>query len=134
MKPTLCARCGKNVAVIFITKLENGQAKNEGLCLKCARELHIKPVDDIINRMGISDEDLEGLAGEMTTALNDFYVEYEINAFTDDAVRLPAIYSALHQNLLKSFFDEGVEIMSPHIIARRDGIDLQMPADYQPKA
>jgi len=70
----------------------------------------------------------------MTTALNDFYVEYEINAFTDDAVRLPAIYSALHQNLLKSFFDEGVEIMSPHIIARRDGIDLQMPADYQPKA
>ena len=70
MNPTLCSRCNKNVAVIFITKLENGQAKNEGLCLKCARELHIKPVDDIINRMGISDEDLEGLAGEMTTALN----------------------------------------------------------------
>jgi len=70
MKPTLCARCGKNVAVIFITKLENGQAKNEGLCLKCARELHIKPVDDIINRMGISDDDLEGLAGDMTNALN----------------------------------------------------------------
>ena len=70
MKPTLCSRCGKNVAVIFITKLENGQSKNEGLCLKCARELHIKPVDDIINRMGISDDDLEGLAGEMTTALN----------------------------------------------------------------
>ena len=70
MKPTLCSRCGKNVAVIFITKLENGQTKNEGLCLKCARELHIKPVDDIINRMGISDEDLEGLAGDMTNALN----------------------------------------------------------------
>ncbi len=70
MKATLCSRCGKNVAVIFITKLENGQAKNEGLCLKCARELHIKPVDDIINRMGISDEDLEGLAGDMTNALN----------------------------------------------------------------
>ena len=70
MKPTLCSRCGKNVAVIFITKLENGQAKNEGLCLKCARELHIKPVDDIINKMGISDDDLEGLAGDMTNALN----------------------------------------------------------------
>ena len=70
MKPTLCSRCGKNVAVIFITKLENGQTKNEGLCLKCARELHIKPVDDIISRMGISDEDLEGLAGDMTNALN----------------------------------------------------------------
>ena len=70
MKPTLCSRCGKNVAVIFITKLENGQSKNEGLCLKCARELHIKPVDDIINKMGLSDEDLEGLAGDMTNALN----------------------------------------------------------------
>lgn len=69
----------------------------------------------------------------MTTALDDFYVEYEINAFTDDAVRLPAVYSALHQNLLKSFFEEGVEIMSPHIYARRDGIDLQMPPDYQSK-
>jgi small-conductance mechanosensitive channel len=63
----------------------------------------------------------------MTTSLDDFYVEYEINAFTDDAERLPRIYSELHQNLLKSFFDDGVEIMSPHIYARRDGIDLQMP-------
>ncbi len=70
MQTTLCTRCGKNVAVIFITKLENGQAKNEGLCLKCARELHIKPVDDIINKMGISDDELEGLSGEMTSALN----------------------------------------------------------------
>ena len=70
MQPTLCSRCGKNVAVVFITKIENGQAKNEGLCLKCARELHIKPVDDIINKMGISDEDLDGLTGEMMNALS----------------------------------------------------------------
>lgn len=67
----------------------------------------------------------------MTTSLDDFYVEYEINAFTDDAVNLSKIYSDLHQNLLKYFFDEGVEIMSPHIYARRDGIDVQMPADFQ---
>ena len=70
MRPTLCSRCGKNVAVVFITKIENGQAKNEGLCLKCARELHIKPVDDIIGKMGLSDEDLEGLTGEMMSALS----------------------------------------------------------------
>ena len=70
MRPTLCSRCGKNVAVIFITKIENGQTKNDGLCLKCARELHIKPVDDIINKMGLSDEDLEGLTGEMMNALS----------------------------------------------------------------
>ena len=55
MQPTMCSRCGKNVAVVFITKIENGQTKNEGLCLKCARELHIKPVDDVIEKMGISD-------------------------------------------------------------------------------
>ena len=43
MQPTMCSRCGKNVAVIFITKLEGGTSKNEGLCLKCARELGIEP-------------------------------------------------------------------------------------------
>ena len=67
----------------------------------------------------------------MITALNDFYVEYEINAYTDDAVKLPAIYSALHANLLQRFFEEGVEIMSPHIYARRDGIDTQIPEAFK---
>ena len=68
----------------------------------------------------------------MITALDDFYVEYEINAYTDNAVKLPAVYSALHANLLNRFFEEGVEIMSPHIYARRDGIDVQMPENYKP--
>ena len=70
MQPTMCSRCGKNVAIIFITKIENGITKNEGLCLKCARELHIKPVDDVINKMGISDEELDNLSGDMMTAMN----------------------------------------------------------------
>ncbi len=70
MQPTMCSRCGKNVAVIFITRIEAGQTKNEGLCLKCARELHIKPVDDVINKMGISDEDLDSLSGDMMNALS----------------------------------------------------------------
>ena len=69
MQPTMCTRCGKRVAVVFITKIEAGQTKNEGLCLPCARELHIKPVDDVINKMGISDEDLDALSGEMMNAL-----------------------------------------------------------------
>ena len=69
MQPTLCSRCHKNVAVVFITKMENGQAKNEGLCLKCARELHIKPVDDVINKMGLTDEELDGLTNEMMEAM-----------------------------------------------------------------
>lgn len=67
----------------------------------------------------------------MTTSLDDYYVEYEINAFTNDAVRLAIIYSNLHQNLLKRFFEEGVEIMSPHIFAHRNDIDLQVPPAYK---
>ncbi|MCR4592657.1 MAG: mechanosensitive ion channel family protein [Bacteroidaceae bacterium] len=66
----------------------------------------------------------------MITALDDFYVEYEINAYTDNSATMPRVYSELHQNLLKRFFEFGVEIMSPHIFARRDGIDTQMPANY----
>ena len=65
MKPTLCSRCKKNLAVIFITKVENGVSTNEGLCLKCARELGIKQVDDLVERMGITDEELDGLNSEM---------------------------------------------------------------------
>ena len=68
MQPTLCSRCHKNVAVIFISKLEGGETKNEGLCLKCARELGIKPIDDMMKKMGISDEDLDNLTNEMMSA------------------------------------------------------------------
>ncbi len=68
MQPTLCSRCGKNVAVIFITKLEGGTTKNEGLCLKCAKELGIKPIDDMMKKMGITDEDLDSLTNEMMSA------------------------------------------------------------------
>ena len=67
MQPTLCARCNKNVAVIFITKIENNQSHNEGLCLACARELRIKPVDDMIAKLGLSDEELENISGEMSS-------------------------------------------------------------------
>ena len=70
MQTTMCSRCGKRVAVVFITRIEGGVTKNEGLCLPCARELHIKPVDDVINKMGISDEDLDEISGEMMNALN----------------------------------------------------------------
>ena len=72
MKPTLCSRCKKNVAVVFITRLDpNGKnSHNEGLCLKCARELNIRPVTDMIEKMGLSDEELEGLTNEMMSAFD----------------------------------------------------------------
>lgn len=70
MQPTLCARCHKNMAVVFINRIENGQSHQEGLCLKCARELHIKPIDDIISKMGINDRrSFDGLSSEMWRAM-----------------------------------------------------------------
>ncbi len=69
MRPTICARCKKNAAVIFITKIENGESTNEGLCLKCAKDLNIKPVEDIIKKMGLTDEDLDSLTDEMMEAM-----------------------------------------------------------------
>ena len=72
MNPTLCNRCKKNVAVVFITRLDApGQpGTNEGLCLKCARELNIRPVTDMLDKMGMSEEDLEGLTNEMMSAFS----------------------------------------------------------------
>ena len=65
MHPTLCSRCKKNLAVIFVTKMEEGKASSEGYCLKCAQEMGLKPVDDIMKRMGLTDEDVERLNSEM---------------------------------------------------------------------
>ena len=70
MQPTLCSRCKKNVAVVFISKLDGDKTVNEGLCLKCAKDLGLPQVDDMMKRMGISDEDLETLNNEMMQAMN----------------------------------------------------------------
>ena len=78
MQRTICSRCKKNIAVIFITKIENGQSTNEGLCLKCAKELKIKPVEDIIRKMGLSDDDLDNLSSEMVEAMNGIEALAEI--------------------------------------------------------
>ena len=71
MQPTLCSRCKKNIAVIFVTKMEGDKSTSEGICLKCARELGIKPVDDFMQKMGISDEELDAMTSEMMGMLGD---------------------------------------------------------------
>ena len=68
MQPTLCSRCKKNVAVVYISRMENGQTVNEGLCLKCARDLGLPQVEDMMKRMGITPEDLENINSEMMQA------------------------------------------------------------------
>ena len=56
MQPQLCSRCKKNVAVVFITRMENGKNINEGLCLKCAKNLGLPQVNEMMQRMGITDD------------------------------------------------------------------------------
>ena len=69
MQPTLCSKCKKNVAVVFISRQnEKGEMVNEGLCLKCAAQLGLPQVEDMMKRMGITPEDLENLNNEMMQA------------------------------------------------------------------
>ena len=68
MQPTLCTRCKKRVAVVFISKIEKGETVNEGLCLKCAKDLGLPQVNDMMRRMGITDEDLDMISDEMMHA------------------------------------------------------------------
>ena len=67
MQPKMCAKCKKNVAVVFITKMENGVTLNEGYCLRCARSLGIPQINEAVKQMGISEEDLDLLSDEMSS-------------------------------------------------------------------
>ena len=65
MQPTFCARCKKNIAVVFLSRMEGDKTINEGLCLKCAKSLGLPQVDETMKRMGITDEDLDNLNSEI---------------------------------------------------------------------
>ena len=67
----LCSRCKKRLAVIYMTRMENGQTVSEGLCLPCAKELGLKPVDDLMNKMGLSEEDLDKMSDQMMEVMGD---------------------------------------------------------------
>jgi len=66
LQPKMCTKCKKNIAVVFITKIENGATLNEGYCLRCARSLGIPQIDQAVKQMGISEEDLDLLTDEMS--------------------------------------------------------------------
>ena len=66
----LCSRCHKRAAVVFITKFENGKSVQEGLCLRCAKELGITQVDNVLQNMGISDEDIDNMENEMNALIS----------------------------------------------------------------
>ena len=67
----LCTRCKKRLAVIYMTRLENGKTISEGLCLQCAKDLGLKPVDDLMNKMGITEDELENVNNQMMEAMNE---------------------------------------------------------------
>ncbi len=67
MQPKMCTKCKKNIAVVFITKIENGVTMNEGYCLKCARSLGIPQIEQAVKQMGFSEDDLDNLSDEMSS-------------------------------------------------------------------
>ncbi|MBE6701080.1 MAG: ATP-dependent Clp protease ATP-binding subunit [Ruminococcaceae bacterium] len=67
----MCSRCKVRPAVVFITKIEGNEQKQEGLCLKCAKELNIKPVTDVFEKMGIGDEEIDTITGEMADIMEE---------------------------------------------------------------
>ena len=67
MQPKMCTKCKKNIAVVFITKIENGVTMNEGYCIKCARSLGIPQIDQAVKQMGFSEEELDTLSDEMSS-------------------------------------------------------------------
>ncbi|MBQ3091769.1 MAG: AAA family ATPase [Clostridia bacterium] len=73
MNIPICSRCNKNPAVVFVTKIENGETRQEGLCLQCAKELGIKPVADLMDRFGITDADLQNMTRELTESDGDLF-------------------------------------------------------------
>ena len=75
MQPKLCTKCKKNIAVVFITKIENGVTMNEGYCIKCARSLGIPQIESAVKQMGFSDEDLDSLSDEMSSMFGQLDAE-----------------------------------------------------------
>ncbi len=92
MQPKMCTKCKKNIAVVFITKIENGVTMNEGYCLKCARSLGIPQIEDAVKQMGFSEDDLDNLTDEMSSMFGQLEDENE-----DDVNGKTATFPLLNQ-------------------------------------
>ena len=94
MQPKMCTKCKKNIAVVFITKIENGVTMNEGYCLKCARGLGIPQIDSAVKQMGISEEDLDTLTDEMSSVFGQME---EVEGEEDEVESQTATFPLLNQ-------------------------------------
>ncbi len=82
MRSQMCVKCKKNMAVVFMTRMENGVTMNEGYCLKCARSLGVPQIDDIVKQMGISEDELDAISNEMSSVFG----QIEGDTHDDDEV------------------------------------------------
>ena len=80
-----CARCNKRPAMVFITRLENGKSSNEGICLICAKELGIKPVSDMMDKMGLDEEGMEAMLSNIESTLPEL-IDDENSEFPEGKV------------------------------------------------
>ncbi len=79
MKFQICSKCKKRPAMVFITRVENGNTINEGICLSCASELGIRPVNDMLKKMGIDDEAIQNMSAEIDGLMESGLVESDDN-------------------------------------------------------
>lgn len=93
MQPKMCTKCKKNIAVVFITKIENGVTMNEGYCLKCARSLGIPQIEDAVKQMGFSEDDLDNLTDEMSS----MFGQLDTNEDDDEVNGQTATFPLLNQ-------------------------------------
>ena len=104
MQPKMCIKCKKNIAVLFVSKIENGVTLNEGYCLKCARSLGIPQIDEAVRQMGISEDDLDMLTDEMSSMFgqldeNDAHDDDEIDSQTATFPLLNQLFGGSGNNL-----------------------------------
>ena len=98
----LCSECNKNLAVIFMTKIESGKQKTEGLCFECAKKRGIDPLNNMLLQSGMSEEELESLTTEMESFLSSITQD---NEDSDSMVAdEKSILGAFFQNVWWRFF------------------------------
>ena len=99
----LCSKCKKRPAVVFVTKMEGNETVNEGLCIKCAKELNIKPISQMIEQMGISDEELDDMCDQMSAMMGgeggDGFSSPSVDGFEEGGAQAMNLFQRLMGNL-----------------------------------
>jgi len=102
MQPKMCTKCKKNIAVVFITKIENGVTMNEGYCLKCARSLGIPQIEDAVKQMGFSEDDLDNLTDEMSNMFGQMDTSEDEDEVNGQTATFPLLNQLFGSNNLPS--------------------------------